>query len=62
MCYLCLQDVFGKHGDLLKELGVNLNNGLGDLYDKIKGHPLQETVEKDLQVYPRGFWVQCVEK
>jgi Monomeric isocitrate dehydrogenase len=45
-----LQDVFAKHEALLKELGVNPNNGLGDLYDKIKGHPLQETIEKDIQV------------
>ncbi len=44
------QDVFAKHGDLLKELKVNPNNGLGDLYDKIKGHPLQYTIEKDIQV------------
>jgi isocitrate dehydrogenase len=42
--------VFGKHEALLKELGVNPNNGLGDLYDKIKGHPMQETTEKDIQV------------
>jgi monomeric isocitrate dehydrogenase len=44
------QDVFAKHGELLQELKVNPNNGLGDLYDKIKGHPLQETIEKDIQV------------
>jgi hypothetical protein len=44
------QDVFAKHGELLAELKVNPNNGLGDLYDKIKGHPLQETIEKDIQV------------
>jgi isocitrate dehydrogenase len=42
--------VFAKHGELLKTLGVNPNNGLGDLYDKIKGHPMQETIEKDIQV------------
>jgi isocitrate dehydrogenase len=47
---LVAQAVFEKHGELLKELKVNPNNGLGDLYDKIKGHPLQETIEKDIQV------------
>jgi monomeric isocitrate dehydrogenase len=47
---LVVQDVFAKHGELLAELKVNPNNGLGDLYDKIKGHPLQETIEKDIQV------------
>ena len=31
--------MFAKHGDLFAELGVNVNNGLGDVYDKIKvGH------------------------
>ena len=32
------REVFEKYGDLFEELGVNVNNGLGDLYDKIKGH------------------------
>merc|ERR1719233_333898 len=43
------KDVFAKHGDLFKELGVNVNNGLGDIYDKIKGHPKQAEVEADVQ-------------
>ena len=30
------KDVFAKHGDLFKQLRVNVNNGLGDIYDKIK--------------------------
>ena len=34
--FLCLQDVFAKHAALFKELHVNANNGLGDVYDKIK--------------------------
>merc|ERR1712212_1011381 len=29
--------------------GVNVNNGLGDLYEKLKGHPKQAEVEADLQ-------------
>merc|ERR1712212_553313 len=29
--------------------GVNVNNGLGDIYDKLKGHPKQAEVEADLQ-------------
>jgi monomeric isocitrate dehydrogenase len=28
--------VFAKHAALFKELHVNANNGLGDVYDKIK--------------------------
>jgi isocitrate dehydrogenase len=30
------------------ELKVNANNGLGDVYDKIKGHPLQKEIEAAL--------------
>merc|ERR1712079_798546 len=36
------KDVFAKHADLFSELKVNANNGLGDVYDKIKGHPKEE--------------------
>ncbi len=33
------KDAFEKHQELFDELGVNVNNGLGDLYDKIKSLP-----------------------
>ena len=39
------KDVFSKFNDLFVSLGVNPNNGLGDIYDKIKGHPKQSEVE-----------------
>jgi len=42
------KDVFAKHSALFAELGVNPNNGLGDVYEKIKGHPKQAEVEADL--------------
>merc|ERR1712198_602447 len=42
------KDVFAKHGALLAELKVNVNNGLGDLYDKIKGHPMEGEVKADI--------------
>lgn len=42
------KDVFAKHGDLFKELKINVNNGLGDVYDKIQGHPKQSEIEADL--------------
>merc|ERR1719442_388884 len=42
------KDAFAKHGDLFAELKVNVNNGLGDVYDKIKGHPKQAEVEADI--------------
>jgi isocitrate dehydrogenase len=40
--------VFEKYADLFKELGVNTKNGLGDVYDKISGHPKQAEVEAAL--------------
>jgi len=43
------KDVFSKHAVLFKQLGVNANNGLGDVYDKIRGHPMQGEVEADIQ-------------
>ncbi|MDP3843506.1 MAG: NADP-dependent isocitrate dehydrogenase [Oxalobacteraceae bacterium] len=33
------KDAFAKHGKLFEELGVNVNNGLSSVYDKIKGLP-----------------------
>jgi isocitrate dehydrogenase len=30
------KDVFSKHGDVLASMGLNPNNGLGDVYDKLK--------------------------
>ena len=40
-----------KHGAVLKELGVNPNNGLGDLYAKIKKLPeaKRAEIEADIQ-------------
>merc|ERR1712038_1651950 len=43
------KDVFAKHAELFKELKVNANNGLGDVYDKIKGHPKEAEVKADLE-------------
>ena len=46
------KDVFDKHQQLFDQIGVNPNNGIGDLYEKIKGNPAQAEVEKDiLQCY-----------
>ncbi|MCD6556449.1 MAG: NADP-dependent isocitrate dehydrogenase [Bacteroidales bacterium] len=33
------KDVLEKYEDIIEELGVNLNNGIGELYDKIKTLP-----------------------
>ena len=45
------KDVFEKHAAVVKELGVNVNNGLGDLYAKIQKLPeAQRTeIEADIQ-------------
>ncbi len=45
------QEVFEKHAETLAPLGVNLNNGLGDLYSKIESLPAQSraAIEADLE-------------
>lgn len=45
------QDVFEKHAALFKELGVDPNNGLGDLYAKIETLPAAQKaeIEADIQ-------------
>jgi isocitrate dehydrogenase len=44
-------DVFDKHAAVFKEVGVDPNNGLGDLYAKIKKLPAakQQEIEADIQ-------------
>ena len=44
------KDAFEKHGELFDELGINVNNGMADLYDKIKTLPAskREEIEQDL--------------
>jgi len=39
-------DVFTKHATKINELGVNVNNGLADLLDKVKGHA---DIEADIE-------------
>ena len=49
------KDALEKHSAVIKELGVNLNNGLGDLYAKIQTLPDEKRaeIEADIQaVYP----------
>jgi isocitrate dehydrogenase len=45
------KDVFEKHAAIIKELGVNVNNGLGDLYAKIQKLPEAEraVIEADIK-------------
>ena len=44
-------DVFEKHGEVLDDLGVDPNNGIGDLYSKIEGLPdeLAEEIRADVE-------------
>ena len=44
-------DIFEKHADTFKKLGVNANNGLGDVYSKIKSLPAdqQKEIEADIK-------------
>jgi isocitrate dehydrogenase len=44
------KDAFAKHGELFEELGVNVNNGMVNLYEKIDALPssLREEVIEDL--------------
>jgi isocitrate dehydrogenase len=44
------KDAFAKHGKLFDELGVNVNNGLSSIYDKIESLPTskREEIIKDL--------------
>jgi len=45
------KDVFEKHAKLFDELGVNPNDGLGSVYDKIASLPdsTREQIEEDIQ-------------
>ena len=45
------KDVFEKHGETLKKLGVDPDNGIGDLYTKIKALPddQRKAIEADIQ-------------
>ncbi len=44
------KEAFTKHAKLFRELGVNVNNGMSNLYDKIANLPtsLREEIERDL--------------
>ena len=45
------KDVFEKHGETLKKLGVDPDNGIGDLYAKMKSLPddQRKAIEADIQ-------------
>lgn len=45
------QDALAKHAQVLQEIGFNLNNGIGDLYARIKALPAEQqaAIEADIQ-------------
>ncbi|MEZ5717520.1 MAG: NADP-dependent isocitrate dehydrogenase [Burkholderiaceae bacterium] len=50
------KDAFAKHGKLFAELGVNVNNGMANLYEKVETLPqsTREEVLKDLHACHEG--------
>lgn len=44
------EDVFTKHAAIIEDLGVNVNNGLGDLYAKIENLPAAQRSEIEADI------------
>ncbi|NOH84156.1 NADP-dependent isocitrate dehydrogenase [Vibrio sp. 03-59-1] len=44
------KEVFAKYGDLFEELGVDVNNGLGDVYSKIASLPQAQKEEVEAAI------------
>jgi isocitrate dehydrogenase len=44
------KDVLTKHADTLKQVGVDLNNGIGDLYAQIKSLPADKQAEIEADI------------
>lgn len=44
-----LKDVFNKYANLFKELGIDPNNGLGDLYKRIQGNPQESEIQSAIE-------------
>ncbi|MDG4475486.1 NADP-dependent isocitrate dehydrogenase [Thiovibrio frasassiensis] len=58
------RDVFAKHAAAINELGVNVNNGLGDLYAKVQSLPevQRQEIEADIQaVYTKNCQLAMVD-
>src|SRR5690606_8730375 len=43
------KDVFAKYADSFADLGINKNNGLGEVYAKIAGQPQEEDVKEAIE-------------
>ncbi|OOR97213.1 isocitrate dehydrogenase (NADP(+)) [Canicola haemoglobinophilus] len=42
-------DVFAQYKDVFAQLGINANNGLGELYNKIAGHELENEIKAAIE-------------
>ena len=49
MIKVYLKDLFAKHGDVLAQLKINVNNGLADLHKKIAGHPKEDEILANIE-------------
>lgn len=57
------KDVFEKHASVIKELGFDPNNGIGDLYNKLKNLPEAKRTEIEADIsacYGSRAWVAMV--
>ncbi|MGV8915382.1 MAG: NADP-dependent isocitrate dehydrogenase [Kaistella sp.] len=50
MVSVYFKEVFEKYADLFKELEINPNSGLQDLFDKIKGHAQEPDIRADIEL------------
>lgn len=58
------KDVFTKHADTFSQLGVNVNNGLGDVYSRIESLPAdkKQEIENDIKaVYTKRAHLAMVD-
>ncbi len=50
MVQVYFKEVFSKYAELFKQLDINPNNGLQDLYDKIKGNTQESDIRADIEL------------
>jgi isocitrate dehydrogenase len=53
------KQVFEKHAAVIQELGVNANNGLGDLYSKLQGLPKAQRAEIEADIGTLQQFTRC---
>ena len=59
-------DIFEKYAETFRAIGVSANNGLGDLFAKIEGHPQHAEIQTDIEACCSRrpelatYWVQAL--